>query len=125
MRRLIVIVAGYGLLACAEPKKEIPLQDVLPNIPLPPAAEVLSREGGEDAVQLRFRSSFSPEQVAAYYRGVLGKPPWRLISDTPGADGTITMYAEQEGPPLWVTIRKADGATGSFVDLAGARLKKR
>jgi hypothetical protein len=124
MRRLFVLVAGCGLLACSAPKKEVPLRDALPNLPLPPSAQVLSREAGEDAMQVRFRSDLEPDQVAIYYRALLGKPPWRLTSDTPGADGTITLYAEQDGPSLWVTIRKAEGAPGSLVVLAGARDKK-
>jgi hypothetical protein len=36
----------------------------------------------------------------------------------------VALYAEQDGPPLWVTIRKADGAEGTLVDLAGAKTKR-
>lgn len=124
MRRLLVLVSAAGLLACAEPKKGLPIQEALPNLPLPPAAEMLSREGGEDAIQIRFHSSVDVAGIAAYYRDLLGKPPWRLVSDTPGADGTITLYAEQEGPPIWVTIRKTPEGTGSLIELAGAKVKK-
>jgi hypothetical protein len=36
----------------------------------------------------------------------------------------VALYAEQkDGPPLWVTIRKAEGAPGSFVDLTGAKAR--
>lgn len=97
--------------------------ETLPNFPLPPNAELVSREGGEDALKFRFRSDLAPGQLADYYRGVLGKPPWRLVSDTPAPDGAVTLYAEQDGPPIWVSIRKAAGAAGSFVDIAGAKTK--
>jgi hypothetical protein len=86
---------------------------------------VVSREGGEDAIKVRFRSSLQPDQIAAYYREVLSKAPWRLVSDAREQDGGIALYAEQDGPPLWVTIRKAEGASGTFVDLAGAKTKSR
>jgi hypothetical protein len=37
----------------------------------------------------------------------------------------VALYAEQDGPSLWVTIRKASGASGTFVDIAGAKTKGR
>lgn len=111
-------------LACSEPKKLPELGETIPNLPLPPSAHVLSREGGEDALKLQFRSDLEPGKVAAYYREVLSQPPWNLVSDNTQPDGVIALYAEQEGPPLWVTIRKADGASGTIVDLAGAKVKK-
>ncbi len=124
MRRLILVALGLGLMACAEPpKKQAQVGETLPNLPLPPNGEVISREGGEDALKFRFRSDVPPEPMLQYYRDVLGKPPWRLVSDTPAPDGSVTLYAEQEGPSIWVTIRKADGAAGSFVDIAGAKTK--
>lgn len=110
-------------LACSEPKKMPEIGETIPNLPLPPSAEVLSREGGDDALKLQFRSSSAPDEVASYYRAILSKAPWNLVSDNTQPDGTIALYAEQAGPPLWVTIRKADGASGTIVDLAGAKVK--
>ncbi len=124
MRRIILVVLGLGFMACAEPpKKQAQVGETLPHFPLPPSAEIISREGGEDALKFRFKSDLAPEPMLAYYRNLLGKPPWRLISDTPSPDGAVTLYAEQDGPSIWVTIRKADGAAGSFVDIAGAKTK--
>ncbi len=120
------MLAGLLLLvaACSEPRKFPQVGETIPNLPIPPSSQLLSREGGDDALKLRFRSADPPENVAIYYRNVLSKAPWNLVSDNTQPDGTITLYAEQEGPPLWVSIRKADGATGSYVDLAGAKVKK-
>jgi hypothetical protein len=125
MRTSLLLISLLGLAACAEPKKAPKLSETLPNLPAPPNSDVISREGGDEAIKLRFRSSLAPDQVAAYYREVLSKTPWRLVSDTREQDGGIALYAEQDGPPLWVTIHKADGAEGTFVDLAGAKQKTR
>lgn len=125
MKKPLLLLTVLVLAACSEPKPVAKLGETIPNLPLPPAADLISREGGEDALKLRFRSSVDPEAVATYYRSVLSKPPWRLISDTKQQDGGVALYAEQDGPPLWVTIRKADGASGTFVDLAGAKTKSR
>jgi hypothetical protein len=125
MRKPLLVATLLLLAACSEPRKEPKLGEAIPNLPVPPNAEVISREGGEEAIKIRFRSSQPPEQVADYYRNVLSKEPWRLVSDTRDQDGGVALYAEQDGPPLWVTIRKADGAEGTFVDLAGAKTKSR
>jgi hypothetical protein len=125
MQKPLLIVSLLTLAACAEPKKSPKLSETLPNLPAPPSSEVISREGGDEAITVRFRSSLAPDQVAAYYREVLSKAPWRLVSDTKQQDGGVALYAEQDGPPIWVTIRKADGAAGTFVDLAGAKTKGR
>lgn len=121
----ILILAGVVLLSagCSEPRpaQTARFADVMPNIPIPPESEVISREGGPDAIKLRFRSSQTPEELADYYRNELSKGAWRLVSDAMTEDGAIALYAETNGPPLWVTIRKADGAPGTFVDLAGAK----
>src|SRR6266850_56670 len=115
MRYSAVLVVLLVLVGCSEPRKEVKLGEVLPNIPVPPNGEVVSREGGEDAIKIRFRTPASPEQVATYYRELLSREPWRLVSDVKTQDGAVALYAEQNGPPLWVTIRKAEGAPGSFV----------
>jgi hypothetical protein len=123
MRRSALLVLLL-LAACSEPRKEASIGETMPTVLFPPNGSLLSKQGGEDALLLRFRSSLDPDRVASYYRDVLSRPPWRLVSDTRDRDGVINLYAEQDGPPLWVTIRKATGAPGTLVDLAGAKVKK-
>ena len=124
MRKTILPLAVLLVAACSEPRKqEASVLDVMPNIPVPPASQIIGREGGEEAVKIRFRSAMDADSVASYYRGLLGQRPWRLVSDVKSPDGTITLYAEQDGPPLWVSIRRASGSAGSFIDLAGAKAR--
>ena len=128
MRRTLILFAICGLAACTDkpstpPKREVLLKETLPHLPVPPGGELVSRSEGEDVLKLRFRTSSPPDSVAGFYRRLLGKPPWRLKGDTK-ANGTTTFYAEQNGPPLWVTIQAAGaGDAGSLVDLVGARTK--
>lgn len=123
MKKSLLFLSLLALAACREPQKTPQIGETLPNIPVPPSADLISREGGEDAIKLRFRSTLDPEEVATYYRNLLSKEPWRLISDTKEQDGGVALYAEQDGPPMWVTIRKASGTSGTFVDIAGAKTK--
>ncbi len=111
------------LAACSDDRPEVKMSETLPNIPVPPNAQVVSREGGEDALKLRFRSSLPPDRVAFYYRTVLSKPPFTLISDTRTEDQGYALYAEQvDRPSLWVKIVEGSDK-GSIVDVAGAKEK--
>ena len=125
MRRFLLVLAVVGL-ACTrdEPAKQPKVSEAFPELPVPPGGEAVSRSAGEDAVQLRFSSPVSPDTVALYYQTIFSKDPWRLMSDTKTADGGRVLLAQNKGTPLWVTIRKADGASGSTVDLMGAKKKE-
>ena len=113
-------VAALGAFACqGDPPKLPPLGRVMPDLPLPPEARVVSRSGSVDALKITFASSLAPETMATFYRETLSQGVWRLVGDTKTADGSVALYAERDGPPLWVTIRKTTGAPGSTVELAG------
>jgi hypothetical protein len=117
----IALLLALASVACGQPeRKTVKLSDALPDLPLPPEASVIGRSAGADALKLTFSSTLTPEQMAEFYRGTLTSGVWRLVSDTKTADGTIALYAEREGPPMWVTIRKTPGTVGSTVELAGA-----
>jgi hypothetical protein len=123
MRHSVLLLALL-LAACSDAKPpEVNLSDALPNIPTPPSGILVTREAGEEAIKIRFRSSEPPERVLEYYREVLSKAPYTLVSDTK-VDSSHALYAEVPGKPsLWVTI--APEGTGTLVDVAGAKDRKR
>jgi hypothetical protein len=41
-----------------------------------------------------------------------------------GKDGVTALYAEHDGPPLWVRIWPATDRSGTMVQLTGAALEK-
>ena len=111
------------LLAACNPdpgRSQPPLSQALPNIPLPPRSEVVSRAGSPDALQITFASADTPETVLAYYRGVLSQGGWSLESDTPDASGAAALYALKDGHPMWVRITRTPGAPGSTIEISGA-----
>ncbi len=116
-------LAGGFLLACgSEPRApELPrFSDAFSTLPLPPNAEFVSRSGSADALQITFRTPEDPEKVAGYYRVMLTRGNWRLVSDLKNPDGATVLYAEQAGPPLWIRIAKQTDRPGSLVQLTGA-----
>jgi hypothetical protein len=115
------------VLACgSEPKAEPPppppdFARAFSNLPLPANPELVSRSNSADALQLTVHSPENMERVTEFYRQTLSRPPWRLVSDRVNPDGSVVLYAEQKGPPLWVRIWKL-GDRGTMVDLTGAVL---
>lgn len=122
--RWILLCAALG--ACADkPPKSPSLSEALPNVPLPPGASFVGRSGGSDALQLTVRSPNAADAVAAYYRQLLSKSPWHLVNDAKDAEGAVVLFAQQNGPPLWVRIRTAEDGRGTLVDISGAVVPKR
>ncbi|HEY4099413.1 MAG TPA: hypothetical protein VGM20_00895 [Gemmatimonadales bacterium] len=117
---LYVLLAGGVVAACHKgPPKAPPLSSVLPYVPLPPQAQPLASQSGADATQIVAVSPIGPDSVAAYYRDVLSKDPFRLINERT-VQHTTVFYAEQNGPSIWITVQP-NGTDGSQVTIAGAK----
>jgi hypothetical protein len=114
------VVLCLALAACDRTPRAAKVSDALPNLPLPPQPSFVSRAGGPDALQVTVRSPASADSVATYYRQLFKRGNWRLVNDVKDAEGTTVLFAEQNGPPLWVRIRNAEDGPGSLVELTGA-----
>ena len=126
--RQILSIAGVVLLACRSESRDSQaappaFAKAFSNLPLPREPELVSRAGSADALQLTVHSPAGVDEVTEYYRTILSNTPWRLVSDTKNADGSIVLYAEHDGPPLWVRIWKL-GDRGTMVELTGAVIQK-
>jgi hypothetical protein len=126
--RLVLSLAGVFLLACrSEPRNSQPpppaFAKAFSNLPLPRDPELVSRSGSADALQLTVHSPAAMDEVTEYYRTVLSNTPWRLVSDRKNPDGSTVLYAEHNGPPMWVRIWKL-GDRGTMVELTGAVVQK-
>jgi hypothetical protein len=125
-RRLLPLACAI-LLACnSEPRGPKPpnVGAAFSHLPLPPEPELVSQAGSADALQLTLRSSADMSQVTGFYRKILGSSNWRLVSDQKNPDGSVVLYAEQDGPPLWVRIWQPTDRPGTMVQLTGAVVAK-
>jgi hypothetical protein len=119
--KIRVALAVLALVGCRDKSPEMAnVHDVFPTLPLPPAASVISREGGPDALKLTLKSHVKPAKVEAYYRETLSKNGWRLVSDARDGEGAVVLLAQRDGPPLWVRIKSTDDSVATMVELAGA-----
>jgi hypothetical protein len=91
---------------------------VLVAVPVLPHSRVVSATGTSEAVSTTLSAPYPPDSSAAWYRRALLARGWRLVGDLRAADGTLTIHAEREGPPLWIIVRKAPG--GSELQVIGA-----
>jgi hypothetical protein len=118
------LVLSAALVACGDKTPRMAkFNEALPNLPLPPQPSFVGRSGGPDALQVTVRSPASPDAVANYYRAVFKTGKWKLVNEAKDAEGATVLFAQQNGPPLWVRIQAADGG-GSTVELSGAILTK-
>ena len=123
--KIRVGLAALVLIGCRDTAPEMArVQDVFPTLPLPPAAIMVSREGGPEALKLTLKSHVRPAKVEAYYRETLSKNGWRLVSDTRDAQGAVVLLAEQNGQPLWVRMQSTDDSLATLVELAGAVISR-
>ena len=111
-----------ALIGCRDkPQEMAKVSEVFPNLPLPPAASLVSREGSADALKLTLMAKARPATVEAYYRDALSsRNGWRLVGDTRDAEGALVLLAQQNGPSLWVRIQSTDDSVMTKVELAGA-----
>jgi hypothetical protein len=125
--KIRVGLALLALVGCRDkPPEMAKVSDVLPNLPVPPRASVVSRHGSPDALKLTLMSNARPKEVEAYYRDILTeRNGWRLVSDTRDAEGALVLLAEQDGPPLWVRIQSTSDSVATMVELAGAAVRPR
>ena len=119
------LVLSAALVACGDKTPKMArLDEALPNIPLPPQPSFVGRSGGPDALQLTVRSPAAPDAVANYYRGVFKTSNWKLVNDAKDAEGATVLFAQQNGPPLWVRIQPSEDGAGSVIELSGAILSQ-
>lgn len=123
------MLAGL-VLACGsdsrapKPPKPPELGAAFSNLPFPPEPELISQTGSADALQLTLHSPTDMDRILDYYRNMLSTGNWRLVSDMKNPDGSVALYAEQNGPPMWVRIWKPKGQSGTMVQLTGAVVAK-
>ena len=92
---------------------------VLAGVPLYTGSRVLDTTGTSDAAMLTVSVPARPDSVAAFYRRELVGGGWRIVGDRQ-EDGGVDLFAERDGPPLWVQVRPGRLVGSSRVTLIGA-----
>ena len=127
--RVFVSLLALGVAACGPEARPIdtaqarrdsaPPVQVLVAVPVLPHAKVISATGTSEAVSTTLSAPYPPDSSAAWYRRALLARGWRLVGDQRAGDGSLTIHAERQGPPLWIIVRKGPGG-GSELQVIGA-----
>ena len=107
--RLPFAIAAFALLAACAAKKDEPVvvtPNVLSGVPILANSQILDSSGTAEAEQAVLFVQLTPDSVAGIYRRYLVANGWRVVGDVADQAG-IDLYAERQGPPLWIRIRPA------------------
>lgn len=103
----LVALLGLALAACVGKEgseKAAPTPPVFAGVPLPALARVVDTVGTPEAARAVLLVGMTVDSVAAYYRRELPRAGFRVVGDV--ADGPrVDLYAQRNGPPLWVQIQ--------------------
>jgi hypothetical protein len=84
-----------------------------------PRSTVVSVSAGDEAAQLVLTSPDSVEVVAKWFVRTLALNHWNVQRNITDRNGTVTIYAEQNKRPLWLTLRPNVGGPGTTYTMVG------
>ena len=123
MTRAALLILMCAALACERPgspeqTRRLAGQALQGTIAYP-RSTMVSISAGEEAAQLVMSSPDSVTVVAKWFVRALGMNHWDVKRTVSDPSGTITIYAEQNKRPLWLTLRPNVGGPGSTYTMIG------
>jgi hypothetical protein len=116
----------FGILliaACERPNRSAQARlhaaEALRGVLAYPQSSLLSVSAGSEAAELRLTSPASVDVIAAWYRQALPLNKWQVKTDAKDRFGVVTIYAEREKRPLWITLEPSSSGSGSTYRLIG------
>jgi nitrous oxide reductase accessory protein NosL len=119
-----VLVACLLAAGCDRPNEAQRARDtaarVLQGVLVYPQSSLVNVSAGDEAAEIVLSAPASMADVASWYRHALETNGWTVKSERV-RNGVATLYAEQQqGRPLWITIRPNTGGPGATYTLVGA-----
>ena len=122
-RAACVVFLVVALLACERPGSPERTRRVtgqaLQGTLAYPRSTMVSVSAGDEAAQLVMSSPDSVEVIARWFVRVLGMNNWEVKRNLTDRSGTVTIYAEQNTRPLWLTLRPNVGGPGTTYTMIG------
>jgi hypothetical protein len=84
-----------------------------------PRSSMVSVSAGDEAAQLVMSSPDSVKDVAAWFLRTLPLNHWDVKRTVRDRSGTVTIYAERDKRPLWLTLRPNVGGPGTTYTMIG------
>ena|SRR5256885_862880 len=118
----LTLALVVGLAACDRPSEKNPSETVyraLHGVLVYPRSVILQMEAGDSAGQVTLTTVDSLRGVTAWFRETFRLNHWTLQSDVTDRDSTVTLYAEQNGRPVWVRLHANVGGPGTTYTVIG------
>jgi hypothetical protein len=122
-RAALLVFVAAALLACERPgspeqTRRLAGQALQGTLAYPRSSPV-SVSAGEEAAQLIMTSPDSVAVVAKWFLNALALNKWEVKRTISDRNGTVTIYAEQNKRPLWLTLRPNEGGPGTTYTMIG------
>ena len=122
-RAACLVLIGVALVACERPGSPEQTRrlagQALQGTLAYPRSTVVSVSAGDEAAQLVLSSPDSVEVVAKWFVRALGLNHWEIQRNITDRNGMVTIYAEQNKRPLWLTLRPNVGGPGTTYTMIG------
>jgi len=125
MSRATCFIVVFALLAACERPGDNPdetrhrVGQALSGTLAYPRSSMVSVSAGEEAAQLIMSSPDSVTTVATWFLKALPLNHWDVKRNVSDRSGTVTIYAEQNKRPLWLTLRPNVGGPGTTYTMIG------
>jgi len=122
-RTIALLLIATAVLACERPggpehTRRIAGQALQGTLAYP-RSMMVSVSAGEEAAQLVLSSPDSVAVVSKWFLRALPMNNWEVKRTLSDANGTVTIYAEQNKRPLWLTLRPNVGGPGTTYTMIG------
>ena len=91
----------------------------LRNVLAYPQSSVVSVSSGNEAAEMMLSSPAPVDAIVQWYREVLPLNKWTIKTNSRDRAGAVTIYAERDTRPLWITLRPNLGDGGTTYRLVG------
>jgi len=122
-RAFFLVLIGVVLLACERPGSPEQTRrlagQALQGTLAYPRSTMVGVSAGEEAAQLVMSSPDSVTVIARWFLRTLPMNHWEVKRTLSDASGTVTIYAEQNKRPLWLTLRPSVGGPGTTYTMIG------
>jgi hypothetical protein len=118
-----MLLGLLALVACDRPKEPDARQlaaRALKGTLTYPQSTIVNVAAGTDAAEVTLTTADPVDVVAGWFRQALPLNGWELRNEGKSAAGAVSIYAEKEGRPLWLTLRPNTGGPGTTYTMIGA-----
>jgi hypothetical protein len=84
-----------------------------------PRSTMVSTAAGDEAAQLVMSSPDSVQVIARWFQQAFALNHWDVKRTIADRNGTVTIYAERDKRPLWLTLRPNVGGPGTTYTMIG------